>query len=197
MPFEHFPGQPLPMLGHFFIQNFFLISNLSLPWCSLKPFPLDLSVSCYLGEEAGPHLAMISFQALVESEEVSPELPLLQAGHPQLSQPLLTAPTLRTPQQLLSPALDPLRPLWPPLPARAPTRLPRARPRIPGQAGGPAPRPSRRGSAAPPGLPLPQPGPAPPAPPPLRPRPRPRTCARTRSSASPAPTGAPAAPWDL
>uniref|UniRef100_A0A8D2QRP4 Male-enhanced antigen 1 n=1 Tax=Zosterops lateralis melanops TaxID=1220523 RepID=A0A8D2QRP4_ZOSLA len=61
---------------------------------------------------------MISFQALVESEEVSPELPLLQAGHPQLSQPLLTAPTLRTPQQLLSPALDPLRPLWPPLPAR-------------------------------------------------------------------------------
>ena len=41
---HHFPGQPIPMPDHSFIsvKNFFLISNLNLPWCNMRPLPFIL-----------------------------------------------------------------------------------------------------------------------------------------------------------
>ena len=53
------------------LEKFFLISNLNFPWHNLKPFPLILSL--LLGAEADPYLATDSFQAVLESNKVSPE----------------------------------------------------------------------------------------------------------------------------
>ena len=50
----------------------FLISNLNLPWCNLKPLPLPYQ--CYLGEKVEPYLTKTSFLVIVESDEVSLEL---------------------------------------------------------------------------------------------------------------------------
>lgn len=36
-------------------------------------------ITCDLGEDANPHLTIISFQEYVESSKISPEPPLLQA----------------------------------------------------------------------------------------------------------------------
>ena len=71
-------------------KKFFLISNLSLPW----------SYHCYLGEELGLHLATTSFQAVVESNEVSPEPPLLQTEQSQFPQPIPIRFVLQTLHQL-------------------------------------------------------------------------------------------------
>ena len=60
------------------LVKFFLLSNLNLPWCNLRPFPLVLS-TCYLREETNSHLATTFFQVVVESDKVSPQSPLLQA----------------------------------------------------------------------------------------------------------------------
>ena len=49
------------------------------------------------GEEPNPHLTTTSFQAAVESDEVSLEPPFLQTKQSQLTQPLLIRPVLRTP----------------------------------------------------------------------------------------------------
>ena len=68
-------------------NNFFLISNLNLPWHNLRPFPLVLSL--LPGEVADPHLTMTSLQAVVEIDKVSPEPPLLQNKQSQFLQPLL------------------------------------------------------------------------------------------------------------
>ena len=43
-------------------KKFFLISNLNLPWCKLRPFSLR-----YLEEEADPSLSTTSFQVSVGS----------------------------------------------------------------------------------------------------------------------------------
>lgn len=37
--------QPIPVPHHSQGKSFFLTSNLNLPWCNLRPFPLALSVS--------------------------------------------------------------------------------------------------------------------------------------------------------
>ncbi|RMC15929.1 hypothetical protein DUI87_08135 [Hirundo rustica rustica] len=62
-------------------------------------------VSCFLGEDANPHLATISFQErairVAESHKVSPETPLLQARQSQL----LTGHVLQTFHQLCCPSL--------------------------------------------------------------------------------------------
>ncbi|KAJ7424851.1 hypothetical protein WISP_26322 [Willisornis vidua] len=56
------------------------------PLAELKPLPCCSTVGC-LREESNPHLATTSCQGVVESEEVCPEPPLLQAKHPQVPQP--------------------------------------------------------------------------------------------------------------
>jgi len=42
-----------------------------------------------MGEEADPHLATTSFQAVEERDKVIPEPPLFHTEQPQLPQPLL------------------------------------------------------------------------------------------------------------
>lgn len=50
---------------------------------------LSWGLTCYLGEETEPHLSETFFQGVVGSDKVPPAPPLLEAKHPQLSQPLL------------------------------------------------------------------------------------------------------------
>ncbi|KAK4809529.1 hypothetical protein QYF61_015365 [Mycteria americana] len=68
-------------------------------------------MACYLGEETDPHLSTPSFQAVVESDEVSPQPPFLQAEQPQVPQPLPISLVLQTLPQLRCPSLDTLQPL--------------------------------------------------------------------------------------
>ncbi|KAK1202130.1 FUT8 fucosyltransferase, partial [Pygoscelis papua] len=60
----------------------------------------------YLGEETNTHLATTPFQVVVESNEVSPQPPLLQTKQPQFPQPLLIRLVLQTLHQLHCPSLD-------------------------------------------------------------------------------------------
>ncbi|KAK4825008.1 hypothetical protein QYF61_022954 [Mycteria americana] len=62
-------------------------------------------ITCYLGEETDPHLSTTSFQAVVESDKVSPQPPFLQAKQSQLPQPLLIRLLLQTLHQLRCPSL--------------------------------------------------------------------------------------------
>ena len=70
------------------VKKFFLISNLNLPWCNLRPFPLVLLLVTWENRLRHPP-ATTSFQVVVESNKVSPEPPFLQAKQPQFPQPLL------------------------------------------------------------------------------------------------------------
>ncbi|KAK4815239.1 hypothetical protein QYF61_022886 [Mycteria americana] len=78
------------------VKKFFLISSLNLPWRNLRLF-------------------------LVESDEVSPQPPFLQAEQPQVPQPLPISLVLQTLPQLRCPSLDSLQPLNVPLGVRGPT----------------------------------------------------------------------------
>ena len=77
----------------------------NLPWHSYLS-----SYCCDLGEEADPHLATVSSQAVVESDKVSPEPPLLQSEQLEFLQSLpirhLCAPD---PVWLCCPSLDTLQ----------------------------------------------------------------------------------------
>lgn len=64
-----------------------------------------------LREEADPHLTTTSFQAVVESDEVFPEPPLLQAEQPQFPQPPPLRLLLQCPHQLCCPSPDMLQDL--------------------------------------------------------------------------------------
>ncbi|KAK4825213.1 hypothetical protein QYF61_025141 [Mycteria americana] len=107
---NHFPGKPVPMLDNPFSEEIF-------PNIQSKPPPAQLEaissrpIACYLGEETDPHLPTASFQAVVESDKVSPQPPFLQAKQPQLPQPLLIRLVLQTLHQLRCPSLDTLQPL--------------------------------------------------------------------------------------
>ena len=108
-------GDSTTSLGNLFqclitlsVQKFFLISNLNLPWCNLRPLPL---IASYLGEETNTHLTTPSCQVVVASNEVPPQPPLLQTKQPQLPQPLLTRLVLQTPHRPHCPSLDTLQPL--------------------------------------------------------------------------------------
>ncbi|KAK4829728.1 hypothetical protein QYF61_006189 [Mycteria americana] len=72
-------------------------------------------ITCYLGEETDPHLSTTSFQVVVESDEVSPQPPFLQAKQSQLPQPLLIRLLLQTLHQLRCPSLYALQHLNVPL----------------------------------------------------------------------------------
>ncbi|KAK4829771.1 LOW QUALITY PROTEIN: hypothetical protein QYF61_006495, partial [Mycteria americana] len=73
------------------VKKNFLISNLNLPWCNLRPFLLVLSL------------------VVIASDKVSPQPPFLQAKQPQLPQPLLIRLVLQTFHQLRCPSLDSLQ----------------------------------------------------------------------------------------
>ncbi|KAK4830776.1 hypothetical protein QYF61_013609 [Mycteria americana] len=66
-------------------------------------------ITCYLGEETDPHPSTTSFQVVVESDKVSPQLPFLQAKQPQFPQPLIIRLVLQTLHQLRCPSLDTLQ----------------------------------------------------------------------------------------
>ncbi|KAK4831485.1 hypothetical protein QYF61_017986 [Mycteria americana] len=107
---NHFPGQPLLVLDNPFGEDIFPNIQSKPPLAQLE----DISsrpITCYLGEETDPHLSTASFQAVVESDEVSPQPPFLQAEQPQLPQPLLISLVLQTLPQLRCPSLDTLQPL--------------------------------------------------------------------------------------
>ncbi|KAK4819224.1 hypothetical protein QYF61_027054 [Mycteria americana] len=105
---NHFPGQPVPMLDNPFSEEIF-------PNIQSKPHLVQLEaissrpMACYLGEETDPHLSTTSFQAVVESNKVSPQPPFLQAKQPQFPQPLLIRLVLQTLHQLRCPSLDTLQ----------------------------------------------------------------------------------------
>ena len=66
-------------------------------------------IACNLIEETSTHLTTTSFQAVVESDQVSPQPPFLQAEQPQFPQLLLIRLVLWTLHQLRCPSLDTLQ----------------------------------------------------------------------------------------
>ncbi|KAK4829196.1 hypothetical protein QYF61_002461 [Mycteria americana] len=107
---HHFPGQPVPMLDNPFSEVKFPNIQSKPPLAQLEAIS-SRPITCYLGEETDPHLSTPSFQAAVESDEVSPQPPSLQAEQPQLPQPLPISLVLQTLPQLRCPSLDTLQPL--------------------------------------------------------------------------------------
>ncbi|KAK4810095.1 LOW QUALITY PROTEIN: hypothetical protein QYF61_008071 [Mycteria americana] len=102
---NHFPGQPVPMLGYPF-------SEVKFPNIQSKPLLAQLEaissrpITCYLGEETNPTSLQPPFR---QFDKVSPQPPFLQAEQPQLPQPLLIRLVLQTLQQLRCPSLDTLQ----------------------------------------------------------------------------------------
>ena len=66
----------------------------------------DSSYHCYLGGEANPLLATTSLHTVVESNDISPEPPLLQTKQSQFPQPLLIRLVFLILHQLCRPSLD-------------------------------------------------------------------------------------------
>ncbi|KAK4820559.1 LOW QUALITY PROTEIN: hypothetical protein QYF61_000709 [Mycteria americana] len=90
------------------VKKNFLISSLNLPWRNLRPFPLVLSLVTW---EKRPTPPLYNLLSVVESDEVSPQPPFLQAEQPQVPQPLPISLVLQTLPQLRCPSLDTLQPL--------------------------------------------------------------------------------------
>ncbi|KAK4829457.1 LOW QUALITY PROTEIN: hypothetical protein QYF61_004675, partial [Mycteria americana] len=105
---NHFPGQPVPMLDNPFSEVKFPNIQSKPPLAQLEAIS-SCPITCYLGEETDPHLSTTSFQVVVESDKVSPELPFLQAKQLQFPQPLLIRLVLQTLHQLHCPSLDTLQ----------------------------------------------------------------------------------------
>ncbi|KAK4828214.1 hypothetical protein QYF61_024648 [Mycteria americana] len=107
---NHFPGQPVPMLDNPFREVKFPNIQSKPPLVQLEAVS-SCPMACYLGEETNTHLSTTSFQAVVESDKVSPQPPFLQAKQPQFPQPLLRRLLLQTLHQLRCPSLDTLQQL--------------------------------------------------------------------------------------
>ncbi|KAK4825522.1 LOW QUALITY PROTEIN: hypothetical protein QYF61_000035, partial [Mycteria americana] len=88
------------------VKKNFLISSLNLPWRNLRPFPLVLSLVTW---EKTPTPPLYNLLSVVESDEVSPQPPFLQAKQSQLPQPLLIRLLLQTLHQLPCPSLHTLQ----------------------------------------------------------------------------------------
>jgi len=72
---HHLPGQPILVPDHSFREEIFPNIQPQLLMVKLETISSNL-VTSYLGEETD--LATASFQGTVESDKVTPELPLLQ-----------------------------------------------------------------------------------------------------------------------
>ncbi|KAK4824589.1 hypothetical protein QYF61_016834 [Mycteria americana] len=84
-------GSLVQCLTTLLVNKLFLISNLNLPWCNLRPFPLALLL------------------VVVESNKVFPQPLFLQAEQPQFPQLPLIRLVLQTLHQLCCPSLDTLQ----------------------------------------------------------------------------------------
>ncbi|KAF1466761.1 Conserved oligomeric Golgi complex subunit 5, partial [Megadyptes antipodes antipodes] len=105
---NHFPGQPVPMFNHSFRKDIFPHVQSKPPLAQLEAIS-SRPIACCLGEETDTHLATTSFQVVVESNEVSPQPPLLQAKQSQFSQLLLIRLVLQTLHELRCPSRDTLQ----------------------------------------------------------------------------------------
>ncbi|KAK4827890.1 hypothetical protein QYF61_022313 [Mycteria americana] len=101
---NHFPGQSVPMLDNPLGEEKFPNIQSKPPLAQLEAIS-SCPITCYLGEETDPHLSTTSFQVVVESDEVSPQPPFLQAKQSQLPQPLLIRLLLQTLHQVRCPSL--------------------------------------------------------------------------------------------
>ncbi|KAK4828264.1 hypothetical protein QYF61_024871 [Mycteria americana] len=101
---NHFPGQSVPMLDNPLGEEKFPNIQSKPPLAQLEAIS-SCPITCYLGEETDPHLSTTSCQVVVESDEVSPQPPFLQAKQSQLPQPLLRRLLLQTLHQLRCPSL--------------------------------------------------------------------------------------------
>ena len=81
---HHLPGQPVPMPGHSFSKEIFPNIHSKPPLTQLEAIA-SRPIASYLAEETNNHLTTTSFQVVVESEKVSPQLPLLQTEQLQSS----------------------------------------------------------------------------------------------------------------
>jgi len=72
--------------------NFFLISNLNLPWHNLRTFSLVLSL--LPGRRANYHVATASLQGAIESYKDSPDLSLLHTEQSHVSECLILCPSV-------------------------------------------------------------------------------------------------------
>ncbi|KAK4833009.1 hypothetical protein QYF61_027111 [Mycteria americana] len=99
------------MLDNPFGEDFFPNIQSKPPLAQLEAISSH-PIACYLGEETDPHLSTASFQAVVESDEVSPQPPFLQAEQPQFPQPLPISLVLQTLPQLRCPSLDAILVHW-------------------------------------------------------------------------------------
>ncbi|KAK4830944.1 hypothetical protein QYF61_014403 [Mycteria americana] len=118
----HRDGDSTTSLGSLFqcfttlsLKKLFLILNLNLPWCNLRPFLLVLLLVSGRRDRHPPRYNLLS-----ESDKVSPQPPFLQAKQPQLPQPLLIRLLLQTLHQLRCPSLDTLQHLNVSLVVRSP-----------------------------------------------------------------------------
>jgi len=75
-------------LNSLIVNNLFLISNLNVPSCSLKPLPLVLSLHV-LVKSLSTVFLQAAFRYWKAAIRSPPQPSLLQTGQPQLSQPSL------------------------------------------------------------------------------------------------------------
>lgn len=76
---HHFLWHLVPVLGNPLGEGIFLILNLNLLWCNLRLFPLVLSLISW---EKILTPTTTSFQAVEESDMVTPEPPFFESKHP-------------------------------------------------------------------------------------------------------------------
>ena len=76
------------MIGNPFGEEVFPNIQSKPPSAQLEAVSSHL-VTCYLGKETNTHPITTSFQAVVESDKVSPQPPFLHAKQPQFPQLLL------------------------------------------------------------------------------------------------------------
>ena len=94
-------GSPFQCLTTLSEKKYFLIQP-EFHLAQLEAVPYS-PIAIYMGKEAESHLTTASLQVVVESDEVSPEPPLLQTKQSQLTQLLHTRLVLQTPHQLHCP----------------------------------------------------------------------------------------------
>ena len=101
---HHHLGKPVLILQYSFWEQILPNIQPEPPLAQLEATPSH-PINSYMGEKADPHFATTTLQMIVESNNVSPEPPLLQTEQSQFPQPLpirllLHCPSLVTHQHL-------------------------------------------------------------------------------------------------
>ena len=87
----HLSGQPIPVPDHPFREVVFPNAQSEASLVQLEAIPSS-PITSHPREEVDPQLTTTSLQAVIESNKVSPEPPLLQTEQSQLLQLLLIRP---------------------------------------------------------------------------------------------------------